>query len=100
MKRDLLKLLASIDEEWKQIAEGLNVPAGKIKGLERNNQSYISKLSDALQIWIDMKSSDVTWENIIDVVDSPPVSKTVQAQAMRDFLEISKNYERYMNEKK
>lgn len=94
----MLKLLASIDAKWKEIAECLKVPDGKIEGLEQSNKRDITRLSDALQKWMDTKTSDVTWEKIIDVVDNPPVSKPDEAQEMREFLQIPKNYERYMNQ--
>ena len=93
----MLRLLAPVAARWEEIGNGLKVADGAIESLKYSNQRDINKLSEVLQIWKDTWSSPLTWENIIEVVESNLVGKKVEAQAMRDFLKEDQNFEYYMN---
>ena len=77
------------------IREALEISYGIIQSINRNpHYSDVDKLSEVLQTWIDTQSSDVTWRNLIDVIEYP-VNEPALAKTIPDFLanpKISSNY--------
>ena len=51
-----------------------------------STKPHVTKLTDVLQKWIDIKPTPVTWENIIGVVGGPVVQKQDVAITMQQSL--------------
>ena len=86
MKSDLERLLGPISYQWIEIGESLNIPYHVLKRLQSFRSLDANKLSEMLQIWIDMQCSPVTWQTIIDVVSSPPVKNKALVDEIHRFL--------------
>lgn len=83
--------------KWQEIGEGLGVNDGDIESLKQSNQRDVNKLSSALQKWMDTMCSDVTWEKILEVLESPLVDKKSVAGDVRKFLQRGDIFEKYQN---
>ena len=60
---------------------------GDIKSLQYDVQySDTIKLSEILQVWINKKTCEVSWEKIISVVKNRPVENTRLADEICEFL--------------
>lgn len=59
----------------------------------------VGQLSQVLQIWIDRRPSDVTWQKIIEVVGGPIVQVEYKATDIEKFLEKNYVQKKYMNRK-
>ena len=82
-----MRVLYPIKYMWDTIGEQLAVRYGDIKSAEYNvSYDHTRKLSEVLQVWIDKKTSEVSWRIIITVVTDPPVEKKKIADEIREFL--------------
>ena len=70
---------------WNIIGEQLAVPYGDIKSAERKVDDT-AILSEVLQVWIDKRTSKVSWKKIITVVEDPPVECKQVAEKIFHFL--------------
>ena len=86
-KNHLIQLLHPIRYQWNIIGEQLNVDFGDIMSAQYNVQNTDAiKLSEVLQIWRDKRTCKVSWEEIISVVDDPPVKNKRLADEICEFL--------------
>ena len=86
MTIDLQRLLKPISYQWIEIGESLNIPYDVLKRSQSFPSPDVNKLSEMLQIWIDMQCSPVTWQTIIDVVSSPPIKNKALVDEIHRFL--------------
>lgn len=87
-------VLSDIAYEWRNIGESLEVPFGKLKSIQNDTQPD-ARFSEALQYWIDKKTSPVTWETVLRVLEAPPVNKPRIADTVRKYLATDDVYKRY-----
>ena len=92
--KDLTSVLSEIAYDWRSIGESLEVPFGELKSIQYDSRPD-AKLSDTLQKWIDMRTRPVTWETLLDVLETPPVNKPRIADTVRKYLARTDVYKRY-----
>ena len=92
--KDLTSVLSEIAYDWRSIGESLEVPFGELKSIQYDSRPD-AKLSDTLQKWIDMRTRPVTWETLLDVLETPPVNKPRIADTVREYLARTDVYKRY-----
>ena len=86
-RKHLLSLLNPIKYQWNVVASQLDVPNGKIKDAEYNiTYNDTQKLMEILQMWIDMRCSEVSWGHILTVIAAPPLKNITVANDIREFL--------------
>ena len=86
-KFDLSQLLAPLVHKWYDIGNALQIDESLLRSLhEETNLSNDIKLSVVLQRWMDIESVPVTWETIIEVVESPSFNNKRLGQEIRNFL--------------
>ena len=97
-KKHLTQLLHPIKYLWNVIGEQLDVDYGVIKSTQFNVQyTDTIKLSEVLQVWRDKKTSEVSWEKIISVVEDCPVENKRVADEIREFLARSEIRNEYLS---
>ena len=94
----LLNLLAPAAAKWEVIGKGLKVDDGTIQSTLFKPQTDINKLSDMFTAWRNTLSSEITWDNVINVLESASVGRHDIAKKIREFLSVPKNYDYYMNQ--
>lgn len=76
------------------------MPDGNLQSIKMDGRlDDVGQVSEVLQIWIDRQPSDVTWQNIIEVVGGPLVQVKYKAIDIRKFLEQNHVQKKYMNRK-
>ena len=84
---DLLRLLGHIAYKWEQIGTALQINYGDLKSIQRNSTySDFDKLSEILQLWINKKPTEVTWNTILSAVMNEPVDSCTVAVKILDFV--------------
>ena len=94
----MLNLLAPAAAQWREIGKGLKVDDGTIQSTLFKPQNDINKLSDMFTTWRNTMCTEVTWDNIINVLESAIVGRVDIAEKIRKFLSDPKNYDYYMNQ--
>ena len=90
-----MSVLSEVAFDWRNIGESLEVPFGELQSLQFTPRPDISKLSDTLQKWIDMRTCPVTWETLLEVIETPPVNKPRIASNIREYLARDDVYTKY-----
>ena len=85
-KDELLKLLADINNKWREIGLSLKVANNVLKGLTIQNMTNFLKLDEVLQSWIETESSPVTWDTMITAIEGPFVNNMQKAKDIREYL--------------
>ena len=93
---DLLNQLAKIKHKWYELGLSLQVEENVLESLQ-NGSNDIKKLSKVLTSWRDTKSSPLTWENIIEIVEGPIVEDTLTAENIRKYLTKPEVYSKYQD---
>lgn len=83
-------LLMDIDYEWYNIGLCLRVDRTFLKSLKDLQICKYSKLKKVIESWKDTKPSPVTWETVIDAIESPFVNNKEIANRIRQKLKYSK----------
>ena len=92
--RDVFKLLKSKSNDWDDFARELEVD-DKVRGDLRINMALSSenKLEQVLNNWIDSECSAVTWEKILEVLESLETRRL--AREVKNYLKQPKTVEKY-----
>ena len=92
--RDIFKLLKSKSNDWDDFARELEVE-DKVRGDLRINMALRSenKLEQVLNNWIDSECSAVTWEKILEVLESLETRRL--AREVKNYLKQPKTVEKY-----
>lgn len=92
--RDVFKLLKSKSNDWDDFARELEVE-DKVRGDLRINMALSSenKLEQVLNNWIDSECSAVTWEKILEVLESLETRRL--AREVKNYLKQPKTVEKY-----
>ena len=86
-KEHLNTVLHDIRAMWDIIGEQLAVSNNDIMCAEHYAPNNCTrKLSKILQVWIDQRTSEVSWKKIITVVEDPPVECKQVAEKIFHFL--------------
>ena len=79
--------LSSIKFQWKLIGEQLEVDNGSLKSIEYNTRyNDTMRLSEVFQVWIDGRTTEVSWRVILDVIRNPPIENKRLELEIRKFL--------------
>ena len=90
-----MSVLSEVAFDWRNIGESLEVPFGELQSIQYTTQPDALKLSETLQKWIDMRTCPVTWETLLQVLETPPVNKPRIAITIREYLARDDVYRRY-----
>ena len=91
-------MLADHSHMWHKIGVALEVRGDVLGGLSHSNDDDMDKLCKVLQSWKETLSSPVTWENIIDVLNSRIVNLRAVAKRIQDTLSQPKYYNKYIGQ--
>lgn len=78
---ELLQVLNTRSDLWRQIGNALKVSTGLIQGLATQPNRPYDKLDEVLLEWFNTECSPVTWDTIIQCVKDcgvPVLSKDIQ----------------------
>ena len=93
-KRDLLELLAEVQDRWYDMGEILGVHNADLRNLRLSNLHNSTRLADTLQHWIDSASSPVTWGTIVEVLCTDFIKLPRVADKIEDKLS-TQLYDKY-----
>ena len=86
-KSHLMIELSSIKFQWKLIGEQLEVDNGSLKSIEYNARyNDTMRLSEVFQVWIDGRTTEVSWRVILDVIRNTPLSNKRLFDEVKKFL--------------
>ena len=85
-KADLVKLMSDIAFQWKLIGECLEIKYTYLAFLQSKTSSDIDKLGEILQLWMDTMPKPVTWNTILQIIESPPIQSKFTVMKMEEFL--------------
>ena len=95
-KRHVMELLAENAYKYKELAIALDVDHTFVKGLKYSDTDII-KLDEIIQQWIETRCSSVTWNTIIESVESVIFGKKVDlGEKIRNWLKEDKHFCYYM----
>ena len=83
-------LLYTVNDMWYDIGFSLQVRRSDLEDLKQSDDDNLTKLKKVIDIWKDTKSSSVTWEKIITVMEDPVIDKKEIADEIRQNLKSSK----------
>ena len=83
---EALLQLADISAKWEDIGLALKVSRNELDGLECHPSSKTNKLSKVITLWIESKSSPVSWETLISAIEGPLLNNKKKAEEMHDYL--------------
>ena len=95
---DLINMLADHCDKWYRIGISLNVRGATLNGLKQQTIDDIEKLHIILQSWMDTGSSPVTWETILDLLESRIVDLPTCAATIKLTLSQTKYYSKYIRQ--
>ena len=91
---DVFSLIKSQSVKWNEIAIALNVDGNTRTSVRQDTQlGNDGKLDQILQTWNEAQTSDVTWEKIIQVLESKKLNKT--AGEVKQFLKEPSTIKKY-----
>ena len=86
-KSHLMTKLSSIKFQWKLIGEQLEVDNGPLKSIKYDpTYNNTMRLSEVFQVWIDGRTTEVSWRVILDVIRNPPLSNKRLFDEVQKFL--------------
>ena len=85
-KCDLLKLMSGIAFQWYIIGECLGIQYTHLVSLQSKTSKDIDKLAEVLQIWMDTMPKPVTWNTILEIIESPPIESKFTVMEMEKFI--------------
>ena len=95
-KRHVVELLAQNAHEFKNLALALGVDHGFVKGLNSSDDTIIN-LDKIIRQWIQTRCSPVTWNTIIESVESVIFGKNLYlGEKIRNWLKEDENFAYYI----
>ena len=86
---DIRNWLAEYKHKWMSIGEGLRVGDGDLQSIRRDTGlDDGDRLAAMLRKWRDSKCSPFTWQNIIDVLETPAIDLKRAADNIRSKLSV------------
>ena len=86
-KNHLISQLNPIKSQWYSIGEQLEVQDGPLKSI-KYDETYndTMRLSEVFQKWSDVRTNEVSWRVILDVIRNPPIENRRLELEIRKFL--------------
>ena len=83
----MISQLNPIKSQWYSIGEQLEVEDGPLKSI-KYDQTFndTMRLSEVFQVWIDSRTTEVSWRVILEVIKNPPLSKKKLFDEVQKFL--------------
>ena len=75
----MFRLLLSIDNQWYEIGQALQVPDNVLDALKLNPDHNLFKLSEVIKCWLTTQPSPITWETVIVAIENPIVNFKMKA---------------------
>ena len=83
----MLSQLNPIKSQWYSIGEQLEVQNGPLKSIKYDpTYNDTMRLSEVFQVWIDGRTTEVSWRVILDVIRNPPLSNKKLFDEVQKFL--------------
>ena len=93
-----MTLLHDIRYMWDIIGEQLSVSDDHIMSAQNDVPNDCTrKLSKILQVWIEQRTSQMTWKKIITVVEDKPLENKEVVKKIFHFLERPKTQKMYLS---
>ena len=87
---ELVLLLIGISDKWYDIGLSLQVRRNVLDDLKQSEGNNPTKLNKVIYIWKDTQPSLVTWETVINAIESPIVNDKETANLIRQYLNTGK----------
>ena len=84
--------MSDIAFQWHTIGDCLAIKNGHLASLKSEPSSNIEKLSKVLQLWMDTMPKPVTWNTILQTIESPPIENKLVVKEMETFLKSESLY--------
>ena len=82
-----MMVLDCINYEWRSIGEQLYIEYNDLESLERSaSYNNTTRLSKVLQLWINQRKREVSWDTIITIIKNPPLNNVNVANGICRFL--------------
>ena len=82
-----MNVLDPVKHEWRSIGEQLCVGYGDIKSEDHSvSHDNKAKLSEVLQLWLNQRKCEVSWNTIITVIANKPLNNINVANDICRFL--------------
>ena len=91
-KNELLQLMSGIASKWYIIGEVLGIKYTYLASLQNKISRDIDKLAEVLQLWMDTMPKPVTWNTILQVMESPLIESKIIVMEMEKFLKCECSY--------
>ena len=78
--------MAGIAFQWYIIGECLGIQYTYLASLQSKTSSDIDKLAEVLQLWMDTMPKPVTWNTILQTIESPPIGNKVTVMEIERFF--------------
>ena len=86
-KKHLISQLNPIKSQWYSIGNQLEVQDGSLKSIKYDpTYNDTDRLSEVFQVWIDGRTTEVSWRVILDVIRNPPIENKRLELEIRKFL--------------
>ena len=79
--------MSSIAFKWRIVGERLGIQYIHLATLQRQPLRDIEKLAEVLQLWMDTMPKPVTWNTILQTIESPPIESKFTVMEIEKFLE-------------
>ena len=90
-KRELLNLLADINDKWFEIGISLDVSQSVLNSLTNSPLRNTYNLDQVIESWLTTAELHlVTWEAVIDAIKSPIVNNIKKTTEIHEYLTRSK----------
>ena len=91
-KSDLLKLMSDIAFKWNIIGECLGIKYVYLASIQSKTSKDIEKLAEMLQLWMDTMPKPVTWNTILQTIQSSHIESKFVAKEIEKFLKSESLY--------
>ena len=78
--------MSGIAVKWYIIGEYLGIQYTFLASLQSKTSNDIEKLAEVLQNWMETMPKPVTWNTILEVIESPPIESKLSVMKMEEFL--------------
>ena len=84
--------MADIAFKWYIIGECLGIQYTHLATLQIQTSGDIDKLAEVLQLWMDTMPKPVTWNTILQTIESPPIESKSTVMKIEEFLKCESLY--------
>ena len=82
-----MTVLHCVNCEWRSIGEQLYLEHNDLESIERDaSYNDTTRLSKILQLWINQRKREVSWDTIITIIKNPPLNNVNVANKICHFL--------------